>query len=128
MVVIFFLLCAIPTACELYNDRHGDTKKDHIRDVLVLTVISLGLALVLNWLFDYKLVGTMLLIWAIHFLLFDYLITYILKRNHVISPKANWFTYTGKTSTMDKYVAKIPPWIRLAIKLLTFGVTIWYVM
>lgn len=129
MDVIYFLLCAIPTAVNLVAHKDGRGKEDKIRDKLIIIIISSALALGVRWLFDYELSRSLLLMLGIYFLFFDYAIVWILRKNGVIRKSAKVFRYTGKSTYFyDQLMSRIDWRIRLAIKLLTFGVTIWYVM
>lgn len=79
-----------------------------------------------RWL-GYNPLAVLSLILGWRVLVFDYWVTYLLKKNDVISPTANWFTYTGKTSKIDKVVAKIPPVLRLLIRVAVFGCSVgWF--
>jgi hypothetical protein len=53
---------------------------------------------------------------AIHFLVFDYAIVYILKKRGVIETRESWYTYLGKSHT-DDVLRQWSPVTRLIVKL-----------
>jgi hypothetical protein len=59
---------------------------------------------------------------------FDFIENYNLKRNGIISPQSNIFTYLGKTATMDKNKLWIGiGWMgRLILKVVVFAVALWF--
>ena len=118
-LLFVFLVCFIPTLVELIDDRRGDKKK--VNDLIVLTFIAAILATVLQYFFKFEFWRTLPMMFAIHFLLFDYIVVILLRKNGVIRADADPFTYTGKTSKIDQIVAKINPWVRLLIRVIVFG-------
>ena len=93
-----------PLIWEVLNDKDGDShitrsflKKWEVSskkvDVMVRVIIALCISLI-NYLF-YQIAPwkTILLCGAIHFLLFDYVIAYILIKRGII--KGNWYSYMG---------------------------------
>lgn len=109
-----FLICCIPLAVHLVNDRKGDNKKGN--DLIVLTIIAALLALVNRWLFDITLLQSLALMAGIHIAIFDYAIVYFLRKNGVINPKAEVFNYLGGGWIDQKVWARMGWKLRLAIR------------
>ena len=124
-MIFAFLICCIPTVVHVLNDAHGDTKKGN--DILVLTAISIVLSTVIHFTFHIALWKSLLMIFAIHTLVFDYAIVYFLRKNDVISPTAKVWSYTGKsTRWWDQLVAKVHPVLRFFIRVAVFSLAVWY--
>lgn len=115
------LICFLPVIIHLIDDRNGDRRK--INDIISLTIISLALAFGLKGLFDIGFFRSLLLMWAIHFALFDYATVYILRRNGVISPHAKIMSYYGQ-GKVDRILVKINPYIILSARVLVLGIAI----
>jgi len=111
----------VPTAFELYLDRKGEARKNKPIQLVLLSVFSLALAIAIDWRLTIDWFRSLALMWGFHVLCFDYLIVIILRRNGVIRPDANWFTYTGTTSRIDQIVSRINPWLRFAIRVVIFA-------
>ena len=128
MDVIYFLLCAIPTAVNLVAHKNGRGKEDKIRDKLIIIIISSALALIVKWVFDYDLLRILGLMLGVYILTFDYAIVWLLRERGVIRGTAKVFQYTGKsTYWYDQLIAKIDWRIRLVIRLAVFAVIVWWV-
>jgi hypothetical protein len=126
------LLC-VPLIWELWNDKDGDahisraewnanvqmlSKKVDIfaRCTMAITASVVNYVLGIN-----SIIPSLFMSGAIHFLIFDYAIVYILIKNGVISPFARWWDYLG-TKGMDNYEWwKGKSWqVRMVIKIAVF--------
>ena len=126
-MIFAFLLCCIPTAVNLIHHRKGREKKKKVLDKVVLSIISLALAFVVKWVFGYDLLRSLALMLGIYILVFDYAIVWLLRKNDVISPTANIWTYTGKsTYWYDQMVSKVPPWLRFVVRVIVFGGSVYF--
>lgn len=125
--MIGVLILCIPLIWELWNDRNGDA---HISrgplelpskkvDVLVRISIASTGAIINLFLYDKEIFKSVALCGAIHFLLFDYLIAYILSTKRIV--KGHWWSYTGSKG-IDNYPLwkQTPPIIKLVIRLIIF--------
>lgn len=100
MTTLYYFLCLLPTAWEVFDDRKGETKKGKRRDAFITLAMCLALAMLSNFMQLPWYSVAMVLVWR--FLLFDYAINYVLNRNEVIhAPK--WWDYSGKTAAFDKW-------------------------
>ncbi len=120
---VAFILTFLPTVWEIWNDRNGETKKDKAQDAIVAIILYAAITLICMWMWAIPPVKSLSMMLAIRVMLFDYIIHYILIQRGVIV--GNWFTYTGKTSTFDKLIAKINPWIRLLLRVAVFAGAVW---
>lgn len=124
MGIIAILILCLPLGWELWNDRNGDFNKK--ADVLFRALLIVNAGFIVWGFFNRNLFAAMNLSFAIHWLLFDYLIHIILYRNGVIvSPE--WFKYTGKSSKVDNIPIwkSIGPYGRLFVKLFYFLLAVW---
>jgi hypothetical protein len=118
LVLIFFI---IPVIVEVISDANGDYNKKI--DVLFRMVFIIGISLIIHFLGYANFFAAVNVGVAIHFLLFDYIVTAVLIKNKVIeAPGAHWFSYMGKSSKIDniKWWRETSPWIRLHIRLAYF--------
>lgn len=113
--ILSFILLSVPTVWELYNDRNGDFNKK--ADVLFRVLLIINAGLIVWGLFNRNAFLSMNLSFAIHWLLFDYLIVIILNRN-VYEKKVHWFTHLGTSSAIDKlsFWVKLGPWGRFGVR------------
>lgn len=123
--MIAFLLTFIPTGVELYLDRNGETAKNKRRQWLLIgllfTIVS-----AINWqVFEIHPLRSLILCFAVRFMLLDYLINIILYKRGKID-FANWFEYIGSTASFDKIKiwVKIGKWGRFAVRLIVFGLAL----
>ncbi len=134
------LFMLIPLAWELVNDRDGEDEFQKRQDVTVrgLWALFAGiLAVFAHWpilrngdaFVELRHDGLILLSAAIlsaayHFLLFDYLIAFILKKRGVIhySGQFGWFSYLGEKSVIDNLPLwrQLPAWFRAMIRITVF--------
>ena len=109
------LLLLIPVTWEVIDDRKGDSNKGF--DVFMR--IALGLLIATSHYFD-NVITAFVMSMAFHFLLFDYAINIVLKRQP-------WYAYLGK----DGFVDTLPFWrnlhwlARLGIRVVVFVVALW---
>lgn len=126
-MTLLSILCILslfaPLVWELFNDMGGDTKKSKRQDVFIRLLIALGAAVVGWYLIDKPIIDGFILSLAIHFLIFDYAINYILKKRGVIETKESWFSYLGKSYT-DDVLRQFTPMQRLFLKIGVLGVAI----
>lgn len=125
--LIGVLLLTFPLLWELWNDKDGDS---HISrgplelpskkvDILVRITIASVAAIINLIINDKEIFKSVTLCSAVHFLLFDYLIAYILAIRGVI--KGHWWSYMG-----SKGIDNFPLWkhthpiIKLIIRLMIF--------
>lgn len=126
--VAIALLCILPTAWEIYNDRNGEDKKGKVRDGIILVVAGVIIAGLSYWLGESP-VAAILLILAIRVMFFDYIITIVLYKRGVIErPEARkWWSYMGSTSKgWDKIVSKVDYRLRIAIRICVFALAVLY--
>jgi len=115
MNLLSIALLFVPLLYHLWNDRNGDAPEDKTIDILIVAIIACAAALL-----GYKMVGKpiidgLLLAGAIHFMVFDYAINYILSRRRVIEKKIDCFSYLGKSFT-DDILRQWTPMTRFWIK------------
>lgn len=115
--MIAVVLCLLPTLWEIWNDRDGETKKDKTRDLIVSVILYAAVALI-NWLLDIHPLKSLALTFGFRVLVFDYAVQWLLIRRGVIH--GHWFTYTGKTARFDRLIARVNPWVRLAVRVVAF--------
>ena len=126
MKAIIILLSLAPTIFESWTDRKGEQKKDKKTDAVLLVAYSALLAgASWGWL-GYNPLSVLLLILGFRISIFDYLVNYLLKKNGVISPTANVWTYAGNTSWWDKFIRRINWKIRILLRCVVFVVSIVY--
>lgn len=131
--IISIILLFAPTVLELFDDMKGD--KNKAADVMLRCLIGVGVALVGFFLIGKPILDSFMLSMAIHFMFFDYLITYILLRNGTIEQprevKYHWFSYTGKSGVIDnlKLWKEMKPRTKLYVRVgvLVIAVLIWVV-
>lgn len=133
--ILSFLILGYPTHAEVQQDSHGDTKKDKRKDWLrrliwgsVAVMTSLGLHslttdLTVKSAITYALSAAFMSM-AIHFLLFDYWIVTVLRKNGVIHKWVNTFTYLGETANYPKWWRNMKPGWRFAIRFVIFAVAL----
>jgi hypothetical protein len=115
LVLIFFI---IPVIVEVISDAHGDYNKKI--DVLFRMIFIVGISLIIHFLGYANFFAAVNVGVAIHFLLFDYVVTSVLIKNKVIEVSgAHWFSYMGRSSKVDNisFWRNIKPWGRFAIRL-----------
>jgi|SRR5688572_12065017 len=125
-VVILF----IPTVGEIWNDRNGEVKNEKLRDWLIRSILTVSCAIFSEFIrrgfaptvlqYFYAII----MIVSVHFLIFDYAIVIILKKNGVIRSDANPFTYLGKTANYPKWWIKAEPMGRFAIRIIVFAIAL----
>jgi len=122
--VIWIFITFIPTLYEAWTDRKGESRKSKIKDTIWLTI---GAAIIagVSWCFGENVLAILLLIVTWRVSTFDYLVTYLLKRNDVINPKANVWNYTGKTTHFwDQFIGRMDWRIRLIARIVILTVSI----
>jgi len=117
--MIWLFITAIPTIYEAYTDRFGESKKDKIKDGILLVAGSLVIAGV-SWWDGKNPLSVLLLIFAWRVLLFNQVVNWFLKRYSPTHKDINIWKYIGNTSTIDKLISKIHPVIRLIIRIVFF--------
>lgn len=122
--ILAILILCLPLIWELWNDRNGDFNKK--ADVLFRALLIVNAGFIVWGFFNRNLFAAMNLSFAIHWLLFDYLIHIILYRNGVITSTA-WFKYMGKSSKIDNisWWRNMNPWLRLQIRLTYFLISLY---
>lgn len=125
MTLLSIILLSLPLLYHLWNDKDGEAPEDKGIDILIMSVIAIAAAVVGFFIADKPIIDGLLLSAAIHFMLFDYAINYILYRNGVIE-NPNWFSHLGKSYT-DDVLRQWSPWTRFWIKvgILVAAVTIY---
>lgn len=125
MICIILISGLVAVVVEAWNDQHGESKKDKVRDAFVLAIAASCLSLLSYWIADVHPLKTIALLLGVRVLVFDYLVTYLLIKNKVIA--GNWFDYMGKTAFTDRLVAKVPAWLRLLVRVCLFAASlIWF--
>ena len=115
--IIILALCFLPVLIEAYLDRKGEDRKGKKKDTLWLIIIVASLVGLAWWLFDINPLLPALLVLMFRITCFDYIVTWFLKRNDVISPTANVWSYTGKSTFFwDQWMVKIPWRLRLVLR------------
>lgn len=126
ITIIGCILAAIlPAAWEVWNDHEGDFDKK--RDVIVRGIVCLYSGAVLYLLTKTPVLWGALLAAGTHFLIFDYWVVWVLRKNKIISPFAKIFSYLGKSSVQDKWSIwiNIGPWGRLLARVTVFVYTLY---
>jgi hypothetical protein len=121
MTALSLLLLLIPVGFHLWQDRRGEKPKEKAADIFMVSGIALLCSVAGYRLSAKPIIDGLLLAWALHFLLFDYLIVIILKKRGVIETKEHWFSYLGSSYT-DDVLRQFSPWQRLILKIWVFGV------
>jgi hypothetical protein len=121
-VVILF----IPTVWELWNDRNGEDARGKRMDWIARFLIAFLSAYISELIrtFELPIVGNllaaMIMIVAIHLLLFDYAVVIIMKKRSVLHPQTDAFSYLGETANYPKWWIKAGQWGRFAIRVAVF--------
>lgn len=117
------LICIIPTALEIIDDARGESKKGKIRDFILAVIFYAGMAW-FNWqVFEVHPLKSIALMLGVRVMFFDYVVQYVLIRRGVIH--GHWFTYTGKTARFDRLIARVNPWVRLAVRVVLLALAVW---
>lgn len=126
--IIAFALLLVPTGWEVFDDRHGDLNKSE--DVIWRVATGLVVALIASKLNLIRFIIAFNLSMAMHFLLFDYLIAYVLIKNGTLEPPRGvtyrWWTYVAKAGFVDN----VPWWkrlnwsVKLGIRVVYFGISL----
>ena len=126
-MLIAAIFCIFPTLWELYDDRNGETVKGKRRDFYLVSIGSIGIAVVNLILFDIRVTCSLLLILGIRMLIFDYIINILLFTNGV-SQSGKWFEYVGKTAKFDQrdFWLRIGRWGRFSVRVLAFALSLLY--
>lgn len=112
-----------PLLWEIPDDAHGDLNKK--RDVVIRVMIAVASAF-LNWVFGLSEIWSALLLsLAIHFLIFDYWIAYLLVKNKVIRSQ-EWFNVIGKKGVWDNigWWNALGGWGKLAVRVIVFTMSL----
>lgn len=123
--ILALVVQALPTIVEYVNDAHGDYNKRV--DVIIRIVLSATAIYVTVMLTNHSVWESVLMTFAIFFLVFDYWVTAALIRNRKMEhPDAHWFRTIGKKGWFDEIELwiKIGPWGRFAVKAITFVLAI----
>ena len=122
MIYIIILLGLIASEVEARNDQWGESKKDKIRDAILLTIFA-SIVSYLAWQFvDVNPLKTVAVLLAVRIAYFDYRVSYLLIKNKIIVGK--WFLYSGKTAKWDKLISKVNPWLRLVVRVIIFALAL----
>jgi hypothetical protein len=116
MIILSVILLTFPLLYHLYSDQNGERPSEKTADIIYVSIIALVASLIGYFNTGKPIVDGFILAWAIHFLVFDYAIVYILKRRGVIETKESPFSYLGKSYT-DDVLRQWTPVTRLLIKL-----------
>lgn len=116
------LALILPTFWEVYDDRHGENKKGKVKDLVIVAVLYVVIALAFWWLSETHPLKSLALMLGIRILIFDYLVQYVLIKNGVIS--GHWFFVKGKTAKWDRVISHLNPWIVLGLRVLFFAGTL----
>jgi hypothetical protein len=109
MTALSLLLLLIPVGFHLWQDRRGEKPKEKAADIFMVSGIALLCSVAGYRLSAKPIIDGLLLAWALHFLLFDYLIVIILKKR-------------GGSSYTDDVLRQFSPWQRLILKIGVLGV------
>ena len=117
------IFCILPTLWELYDDRLGETAKGKKRDFYIASILYTAIAVVNLILFETRVTCSLLLIWGIRMLIFDYLINILL-----FGVSSNWFEYLGKTAKFDRrgFWVTMGSWGRFSVRLVAFTLSLLY--
>ena len=127
MKLIIFFLAFAPVLYEAFSDRFGETKGDKIVDAGLLVAYSALLAGGAWWL-GYRPLPVIGLILGWRILTFDYITNLFLQEFSEGHKNINWFTFVGTTSFTDRIISKIHPVVRLAVRVVLFGLAVlWYI-
>jgi hypothetical protein len=111
-LIIALLTLFLPLLWEIYSDRKGETSEEKMRDVLWRLLLTAVAALTNFFLIGKPILDTIFLTLAIHWMFFDYIITWWLIKKGVIETHKTWFEYLGKFSVMDNLRA----WVTIGAK------------
>lgn len=93
----------IATIYEVINDRFGDKNKGF--DVFIRMILFTLEAYILHLIFDKSVLVSLVIPFAVFFLVFDYWIAYVLIKNRIVEPpvgeKYHWFSYVAKKGWFD---------------------------
>lgn len=115
-----FILMLAPTIIEVFFDRNGEGRTDKTRDAIVAVIMYAAVALVNWWWLDVHPLRSLALTFGFRVILFDYAITWVLRRNGVINNNAKIFSYLGKTSRIDtnRLWIMIGAWGRFIVRII----------
>ena len=114
----------IATLWEVWNDAKGDIDKAF--DVFIRVLLFTAEGVLVHWISHKPLIDCIILSFAIFFLCFDYLISYVLIKNGTLEPPRgvtyHWFSYTAKVGVIDNipFWKQLNPWIKFGIRLIVF--------
>jgi hypothetical protein len=123
MIIVFefiaFMLLFLPLIWEITDDKNGDF--DKAKDVVIRIAIAffvgsiIWLSSIFNLVHHHGLLASAFLSLAIHFLIFDYAIAFVLGHK-------DWFSYMGH-GVIDriKFWNTMNPKIKLVIRIVVFG-------
>ena len=128
MTTLSIILLLLPTAYHLYFDRNGELPEEKSHDILLMVAIAATAAFIGYLIAGKNMLTGLFLSWAIHFMVFDYAIVYILKKRGMIETKESAFSYLGSSYT-DDVLRQWKPWTRFWIKLgVLVGAVIIYIL
>jgi undecaprenyl pyrophosphate phosphatase UppP len=128
MTLLAILLLFVPLIWELINDRNGEAPNEKTQDIFIRLLLAITAAVVGWYIAGKAIPDGVLLSLAIHFVVFDYAITWILKKRKVIETKESAFSYLGKSWT-DDVLRQWKPMTRFLVKLgVLVGAVIMYIL
>jgi hypothetical protein len=115
IIAVFAL--AVPTAWELIDDRVADHNKK--MDVLTRGLLMMSVSILAWYLTGRHVLAALALTIGIHFLIFDYAVSYLLGVKE-------WFSYLGTTSWTDRlsWWRKMSAWQRFWLRFIFFSVSL----
>lgn len=113
--IICLAILSAPLIWEVRDDKHGDNNK--IEDVVYRGALMLAAAGMVTVLTYHSYVGSLLMTFAIFFLVFDYAMNIRLVRSGIYAG-VGWFAHLGKSSVLDRWEwwKNLNPWYRFAIR------------
>jgi uncharacterized membrane protein len=128
MTLLAILLLFAPLVWELIQDRNGEAPAEKTQDIFIRLLLAVTAAVVGWYIAGKAIPDGVLLSLAIHFLAFDYMINWILKKRKVIETTESAFTYLGSSWT-DDVLRQWKPMVRFLVKLgVLVGAVIIYIL
>ena len=127
-IIISILFLFVPCIWECWNDRNGDLNKRI--DLFYRGCLALCAGILCHFFINVPFYKGAELSLAIHFLLFDYMIAYILIKRQVVEVAGTgWFEYLGYKGVVDNIRSwrGLAPAQRAAIRIVVFTASLlWF--
>lgn len=112
------LILFTPFFWEIKDDEFGENPRQKRVDLFQRLWIMALSAIFADYISERGVLECFMVAWGLHFMFFDYAITYLLGR-------PRWYDYMGSNDS-DKFLSKIDYRVRLGLRVLFLGGTLTY--